>query len=73
MIGRVVYQKVEDMVMQHDLVANRKSKIGILSDSSCDIPKNLLEKYQIQTIPLTVSFGDEFYYYIITMCGSCFK
>lgn len=19
------------------------------------------------------SFGDEFYYYIITMCGSCFK
>ena len=61
MIGRVVYQKVEDMVMQHDLVANRKSKIGILSDSSCDIPKNLLEKYQIQTIPLTVSFGDEFY------------
>lgn len=61
MIGRVVYQKVEDMVMQHDLVANRKSKIGILSDSSCDIPKSLLEKYQIQTIPLTVSFGDEFY------------
>ena len=61
MIGRVVYQKVEDMVMQHDLVANHKSKIGILSDSSCDIPKNLLEKYQIQTIPLTVSFGDEFY------------
>lgn len=60
-IGRVVYQKVEDMVMLHDLVVNRKSKIGILSDSACDIPKELLEKYQIQTVPLTVSFGDEFY------------
>ena len=60
-IGRVVYQKVEDMVMQNDLVSNRKSKIGILSDSACDIPKEMLEKYQIQTIPLTVSFGDEFY------------
>lgn len=59
--GRVVYQKVEDMVMQNDLVANRKSKIGILSDSACDIPKELLEKYQIQTVPLTVSFGEEFY------------
>lgn len=59
--GRVIYQKVEDMVMQNDLVSNRKSKIGILSDSSCDIPKELLEKYQIQTVPLTVSFGDEFY------------
>ena len=59
--GRVVYQKVEDMVMQNDLVSNRKSKIGILSDSACDIPKELLEKYQIQTVPLTVSFGDEFY------------
>lgn len=60
-IGSVVYQKVEDMVMQNDLVTNRKSKIGILSDSSCDIPKELLEKYQIQTVPLTVSFGEEFY------------
>lgn len=59
--GRVIYQKVEDMVMQNDLVSNRKSKIGILSDSSCDIPKELLEEYQIQTVPLTVSFGDEFY------------
>lgn len=59
--GRVIYQKVEDMVMQNDLVSNCKSKIGILSDSSCDIPKELLEKYQIQTVPLTVSFGDEFY------------
>ncbi len=59
--GRVIYQKVEDMVMQNDLVSNRKSMIGILSDSSCDIPKELLEKYQIQTVPLTVSFGDEFY------------
>lgn len=60
-VGRVVYQKVEDMVMQNDLVSNPKSKIGILSDSACDIPKELLEKYQIQTVPLTVSFGDEFY------------
>lgn len=60
-VGSVVYQKVEDMVMQNDLVTNRKSKIGILSDSACDIPKELLEKYQIQTVPLTVSFGDEFY------------
>ncbi len=60
-IGRVIYQKVEDMVMQNDLVSNRKSNIGILSDSACDIPKELLEKYQIQTVPLTVSFGEEFY------------
>lgn len=60
-VGSVVYQKVEDMVMQNDLVTNRKSKIGILSDSACDIPKELLEKYQIQTVPLTVSFGEEFY------------
>lgn len=60
-VGRVVYQKVEDMVMQNDLVSNPKSRIGILSDSSCDIPRELLEQYQIQTIPLAVSFDDEFY------------
>lgn len=60
-LGRVIYQKVEDMIMQNDLVSNRKSKTCILTDSTCDIPKNLLEKYQIQTVPLSIHFGDEYY------------
>lgn len=34
----------------------------IFSDSSCDLPKNLVEKYQIKIIPFYVSFDQETYY-----------
>lgn len=60
-LGKVIYQKVEDMIMQNDLASHRKSKTCILTDSTCDIPKNLLEKYQIQTVPLSIHFGNEYY------------
>lgn len=33
----------------------------IFSDSSCDLPKNLIEKYNIRTIPFYVSFDMENY------------
>jgi DegV family protein with EDD domain len=35
--------------------------IGIITDSTCDIPKQLLEKYRIGIVPLTVIWGDEQY------------
>ncbi|MDV7400484.1 DegV family protein, partial [Arthrospira platensis SPKY1] len=39
----------------------RKFNIGLVTDSTCDIPMELLEKYQIQVVPLTVHFGEEFF------------
>ena len=36
-------------------------KIGILTDSTCDLPEDLLDKYQIEVIPLTVRIGDQQY------------
>ena len=35
--------------------------IGIITDSTCDIPENLLEQYGIIVIPQTVIWGDEQY------------
>jgi DegV family protein with EDD domain len=35
--------------------------IGIITDSTCDIPKQLLEQYRIGIVPLTVIWGDEQY------------
>ena len=38
------------------------SKIILLSDTSCDLPASILDKYQIETIPFYVSFDAETYY-----------
>jgi DegV family protein with EDD domain len=37
------------------------SKIKIITDSSCDLNKDIIEKYNIGVIGLNVSFGDETY------------
>ena len=33
--------------------------IGILTDSTCDLDQEILEKYEIEVIPLSVHFGEE--------------
>lgn len=38
------------------------SNIRIVADSTCDLPKDLLEKYNISIIPLCIVMGDESYY-----------
>jgi len=61
LFGNITYQKVDDMVMQNEILQNRKSEIAILTDSACDIPKELIDKYQIHMIPLIVHFGETYY------------
>lgn len=36
-------------------------KIKIVTDSSCDLNKDIIEKYNIKVVPLNVSFGEEVY------------
>lgn len=35
------------------------TKIGIVTDSSCDLPADVARRYEIGVVPLTVRFGDE--------------
>lgn len=37
-------------------------KIKIIVDSTCDLEKEILEKYDIETVPLGISFKDECYF-----------
>jgi len=53
----ISYQKVDDMVMQQDIAHARKWPIALLTDSTCDIPQELLEKYQINIVPLSLHVG----------------
>jgi len=59
--GNITYQKVDDMVMQHEILNNRKSGIAILTDSCCDLPKEVLDRLQIHMVPLSIHFGETFY------------
>jgi DegV family protein with EDD domain len=59
--GDITYQKVDDMVMQHEIISNRRSNIAIVTDSCCDLPKEVLDRFQIHMVPLSIHFGNTFY------------
>ncbi len=65
--GSITFQKVDDMVMQMDIAEHRKHDIALLTDSTCDLPQEIIEKYQIQVVPLSVHFGDTYYLDRITL------
>lgn len=50
--------KADDMLWQYDVSHNRKSKIALVTDSSCDLPQELIDELQIHVIPIYLSFGD---------------
>jgi len=57
----ITYQKVDDMVMQQEMSHNRKWPIALVTDSTCDIPQEILEKHQITMVPLTLQVGASLY------------
>lgn len=66
-MGNITYKKVDDMVMQSQIVHHRKWNIGIVTDSTCDLPEEIIEKYQIHVVPLTVHFEKDFYLDSVTI------
>lgn len=57
-IGNV---KVDDMKWQHDIQEDQRYPIGIITDSAADFPPEYKEKYQINTIPIKLIFGNDIY------------
>lgn len=53
----ITYQKVDDMVMQQEMSHNHKWPIALVTDSTCDLPQDILEKYQITMVPLSLQVG----------------
>ncbi len=66
-LGTIAAQKVDDMIMQNEIATNAKHKTAIVTDSTCDLPQELIEKHQIQMIPLNIHFGESFYLDRVTM------
>ncbi len=55
--GTIAQIKVDDMKKQYEAVWSPKSKIAILTDSSCDLPRPIMDDRQIHFIPLNIVFG----------------
>jgi hypothetical protein len=45
------------MVMQKEMTHNRRFPIALVTDSTCDIPQDIIEKYQISVVPLSLQAG----------------
>ncbi len=56
--GRVINQKVDDMVKQNEIATNRKHNIALLVDTTCDLSEELIEKHQIHMVPVNIFFGE---------------
>jgi hypothetical protein len=59
----VAQTKVEDMRAQHEsrFDQNRAARVGIVTDSTCDLPAAMLEDLSIGVVPVRVYFGSENY------------
>ncbi|WP_461210278.1 DAK2 domain-containing protein [Desulfocurvus sp. DL9XJH121] len=60
--GEVSRRKVDDMLKQHrDIVAQARQKVGIVTDSCCDLPEEFLAQHGIRVAPLTLTLDGEEY------------
>jgi uncharacterized protein len=66
-ISLVTFQKADDMQRQNEVIYNRKWRIAIVTDSTCDLPAELIDHYQINIAPLNISFGESHYLDKITL------
>ncbi|MCJ7813971.1 MAG: DegV family protein, partial [Candidatus Atribacteria bacterium] len=58
-----VKTKVDDMHKQHTKIkldAHTKS-IGLVTDSTCDLPPEIIKKYHIQVVPIVIQVGKKSY------------
>ncbi|WP_422486921.1 DAK2 domain-containing protein [Gudongella sp. DL1XJH-153] len=52
--GRIIQQKADDMKRQFEAIHSRAYPIALLTDSIADLPKEVMDKYQIYMLPLNL-------------------
>ncbi len=57
--GSISGEKADDMLKQQNTIHGSHDEIAIVVDSGCDLPDEIIEKYNIHMVPLRFSFGDE--------------
>jgi DegV family protein with EDD domain len=65
--GILAFQKADDMVRQSEIVYNRKFKIALVTDSTCDLLPEIIDSYQVSMLPININFGENHYLDKITI------
>lgn len=55
--GTLTQAKVDDMYRQYEAAHDRRYSTALLTDSACDLPAEIMDRYQIHFIPFHVHFG----------------
>ena len=59
--GTVTQVKVDDMIKQYEASHNRKAPIALVTDTSCDLPQEVIDEHQIHIIPFQLAFGESLF------------
>ena len=61
--GTIVKNKVDDMQKQHTKIKldTQTKSIGLVTDSTCDLPPEIIKKYNIQVVPIVIQVGERSY------------
>ncbi|UCH10050.1 MAG: DegV family EDD domain-containing protein [Fidelibacterota bacterium] len=65
--GQVVGEKVDDMQRQVQAAHTARKGVAIVTDSTADVPPELLETYNIHIVPVKVNFGNKGYLDKVTL------
>jgi DegV family protein with EDD domain len=65
--GTITFQKADDMVRHYETANERKWKIALVTDSTCDLSQELIDKYQINFLPININFGENHYLDKVTL------
>lgn len=57
-LGKVERTKIEDMILQQ-MVNRSPYRVGLVTDSSCDLPESAFASTHVVRVPLHILFGDE--------------
>jgi DegV family protein with EDD domain len=59
--GKLQSFRVKNLIEQQQeaLAQQQAVKIGLVTDSSCDLPHELVTKYHVNVVPVRLHFGDE--------------
>ncbi len=59
--GKSAFPKVDDMLRQVQDLRQRKGSVALVTDSSCDLPQELLDEHQVHIVPLRLNIdGSEY-------------
>jgi DegV family protein with EDD domain len=65
--GIITFQKADDMIRHYQTANERKWKIALVTDSTCDLSQELIDNYQINVLPVNINFGENHYLDKVTL------